>query len=385
MLKRLFIKNYKNINNKEIRNKYGIVAGLFGVISNAIIAVIKLIIGFISNSMSICIEGINNLFDTSNSIITLVGFKLSNKKSDSHHPYGYARSEYICGLVICIIMIITSILFLKESLMKIIYPEDINISTLTIILLIISLFIKLIQYLEYKDLAYHSKSETINSNRLETRNDIITSSCVLISIIIMKIYSINLDGYLAFIVSLYITYSSIHAFIASIDPLLGSKPSKEYITKIKKKILSYDNIIGCHDIVIHNYGFNNNFLTVDVEIDSKLDLLEAHDIVDIIENDFQNDLNLNTTIHIDPVIVGNKKVDLLKAKVINELHAYDSELVINDFRVVKGKRHLNVLFDVLVPHNKNYRNEEIESYLRSKIKQGDKDYHFQIHIDRPYC
>lgn len=385
MLKRLFIKNYKDIENTEVRNKYGKVAGIFGIISNLILGIIKLIIGFLSNSVSIMADAANNITDTATSALTIIGFKLTSKRPTHVHPYGYARYEYVSGFMIAIFMLIMGLTFAKESIVKIIHPEELIINNITFIILAIAIVGKACQMFVYLDFAKAINSNTLKANAVDTRNDIISTTAILISMFIMKRFNINIDGYLGLAVSSFVIISSVNMIKETLKPLIGILPTKEQVDKIINKILSYEYVQGIHDLVIHNYGVHNDFVTVHVEIDSTMDMLEAHDIMDNIERDFKENLGIDLTIHMDPVVLGNERVDNLKQLVTNTIQSLDEELNIHDFRIVEGKTHTNILFDCVVPYDKNYTREEIVKYLINNIKPENEKYYYVIEIDRPYC
>lgn len=385
MLKQIFIKNYKNTEDNEVRNKYGKVAGIFGIISNLILGIIKLFIGFISHSVSIMADAINNISDMATSILTIIGFKLANKKPDKKHPYGYARYEYISGFVIALFMIVMGVILAQESIIKIIHPEELVINSLTYIILIIAIIGKGLQMLVYLDFSKSINSNTLKTNALDTRNDIISTTAILISMIIMGILKINLDGYLGTIVSLFVVYSSVKSLFEALDPIIGIVPTDEQIKEITDKLLSYEYVQGIHDLVIHNYGVNNDFITVHVEIDSKLDILIAHDLMDNIENDFKEEFGTQLTIHMDPIVIGDKVVDELKEETIKAIEEFDPELKIHDFRVVKGKTHTNIIFDCVVPYEKDYTVYDIRKHLVKKFKDKNHKYFFVIEIDRAFC
>lgn len=385
MLKHLFIKNYKDTENAEVRNKYGKVAGVFGIISNLFLGIIKLIIGFISNSVSIMADAVNNLSDTLSSILTILGFKLASKKPTHQHPYGYARYEYVSGFAIAILMLVMGLTFAKESIVKIIHPEELLINNITFIVLFIAIVGKACQVIVYLDFSKAINSNTLKASAVDTRNDIISTTAILVSMIIMKIFNINIDGYLGLAVSVFVIYSSIQMIKEVLEPIIGIIPTKERVEEITKRILSYDYVQGIHDLVIHNYGVHNDFVTVHVEIDSNMNMLEAHDLMDNIENDFKEHLGIDLTIHMDPIVIGNERVDNLKQLIVNTIHQLDSCLEIHDFRIVEGTTHTNILFDCVVPYEKNYTREEIVNYLVNNIKPENEKYYYVIEIDRPYC
>ena len=385
MLKTLFIKNYKDVENPDVRNKYGKVAGIFGIITNLFLGIIKLVIGYISNSVSITADAVNNISDTASSALTIIGFKLANKKPNHDHPYGYARYEYVSGLVIAMLMLIMGLVFAKESIVKIIYPEKLVINIATYIVLFIAILGKGLQMFVYLDFAKAIDSSALKTTAVDTRNDIISTTAILISMFIMTALKINIDGYLGLAVSAFVIYSSCQMIKEVLEPIIGIIPTKERVEEIRKKLLSYDYVQGIHDLVIHNYGVHNDFITVHVEIDASMDMVKAHDLIDNIENDFKKETGTDLTIHMDPVVLGNEKVDKLKEIVTTKIKEFDSELQIHDFRIVEGTTHTNILFDCVVPYEKNYTEEEIELYLERNIKSEDETYYYVVEIDRPYC
>ena len=384
MLKRLFIKNYKNTDDPEVRNQYGKVAGVFGIFTNIILGIIKLIIGMISNSVSIIADAANNIADTASSILTIIGFKLSSKKPDKDHPYGYARYEYVAGFVIAIMMFIMGLTFAKESIVKIFNPEELVINWITYLILVIAIIGKGIQMLVYLDFAKAINSNTLKANSVDTRNDIISTTAILISMIIMGIFKINLDGILGLAVSGFVIYSSIGMIKEVLEPIIGIVPTEEQVKEISEKLLKYDYVEGIHDLVIHNYGVHNDFVTVHVEIDSKMDIMKAHDMMDNIEKDFRDELGISLTIHMDPIVVGDPKIDMLQTKVVQALHKLDQDLKIHDFRVVQGITHTNILFDCIVPFEKNHTEESLKEYLMKEIVPEKEVYYYIIEIDRPF-
>lgn len=385
MLKRLFIKNYKDIENTEVRNKYGKVAGIFGIISNLFLGIIKLIIGFISNSVSIMADAVNNLSDTLSSLLTIIGFKLASKRPTHEHPYGYARYEYVSGFAIAILMLIMGLTFAKESIVKIIHPEELIINNITFLVLFIAIVGKACQMFVYLDFAKTINSNTLKASAIDTRNDIISTTAILISMLIMEKLNINIDGYLGLAVSIFVVYSSVQMIKEVLEPIIGIIPTKERVDEIKQRILSYDYVQGIHDLVIHNYGVHNDFVTVHVEIDSKMDMLEAHDLMDNIENDFKEHLGIDLTIHMDPIVIGNERVDNLKQLITTTIHQLDECLEIHDFRIVEGTTHTNILFDCVVPYEKDYTADDIVKHLVKNIKPENEKYYYVIEIDRPYC
>ena len=366
---------------KKDRLKKGMIPGIYGIISNSVIGISKIIIGVLSGSISIIVDAFNNIFDMTSSILTILAFKLSGKKADKEHPYGHARYEYLFSMFIAIIMLFTGSLFLYKSIMKIIYPEELNINTITFIILIFSIIVKLSQAFVYMHYYKKIKSSALKYSALDTRNDIIITTSVLISMIVIKYCNYNIDGYISFIISIFIIISSIKMLLDSIHPLLGITPSKELVKTISKKISSHDKVLGIHDLIIHNYGVDCNFISVHIDIDSKLSLLEAHDIADDIENDIKETMGSEINIHMDPVVVGDKKTEELKNLVSSTLKELNNDIEIHDFRIVKRSDHDKIMFDAVIPFEEDYTYQDLCDYLEKNI---DSNNTYRIEIERPY-
>lgn len=385
MLKKLFIKDYKNVDNPQVRNQYGTVAGIFGIVTNLILFLIKLVIGIIANSVTIMADAFNNLSDFGSCIVTIIGFKLASKPADKEHPYGHARYEYVTGIIVSLLMLVMGVIFAKTSIEKIFAPEEIKLGIETYIVLIVAILGKVLQMVVYLDFAKSIKSSTIKATAMDARNDILTTLTVLITMIVMGIFKINIDAYIGLLVSGFIILSAINSLKDTINPLLGNVPSKEKVEKIKEKILSHKEIIGIHDLRIHSYGEQNDFVTVHAEVPDTMNIVEAHEIADIVEREFKEELNIDLTIHIDPLNVNDEETKKIKEKVENALKSFDKEITIHDFRVVTAKGHSNVIFDIVIPYGKNYNKYELLGVLEEGFKEEDKKYYFIFNIDRPFC
>lgn len=385
MIKQLFIKDYKNVEDVNVRNKYGMVSGIFGILTNLFLFVTKLIIGLLSNSVTIVADAFNNLSDSGSCILTILGFKLANKPADKEHPYGHARYEYIAGIIIALIILSTGVLFTKSSIEKIIKPEEILITPVTYAVLGVAILVKFWQMITYLDFSKSINSQTIKATAIDARNDILTTTAVLISVIIMQIFKINIDAYMGLAVSLFIIISAIGMIKKTIEPLLGIVPTKEQVELIKNKILSYEGVKGIHDLLIHNYGAGNDFVTVHAEVSSNMNIVSAHNLMDVIERDFKENLGIHLTIHVDPLELDDEKTNKVKEKVEGILKKFDAELAIHDFRIVPAKHHTNVIFDIIVPFEKNYTEEQFFKLLTQEFKNEETKYYFILDIDRPFC
>lgn len=389
MLKKLFIKDYQDTQNPKVRIKYGIVAGIFGIITNLILFGIKFLIGMMSRSLTIIADAFNNLSDFGSCFVTILGFKLASKPADKEHPYGHARYEYITGIIVSISILIIGVIMAKSSIDKMLDPEPILVTTITYIILVISILGKLIQMLVYKDFAKNIDSPTLRATALDARNDIITTSSVLISTIVMAKFNLSIDCYTGLVVSIFIIVTAVRSLRETVDPLLGTPADIEVVNEIKKIILSHKEVIGIHDLLIHSYGNGNDFATVHAEVPAYMSLLDSHHLADEIEMEIQEKLKLGLTIHIDPVFIDNAKVNNLKVKVKIILDEFDDTLQIHDFRIFSSDKSkiMNIAFDVIVPFNKNYTGEEISKVLEEKFDseiKEDATYKFIVNVDRPF-
>lgn len=384
LLINLFIKNADATTPKG-RELFGRLAGAVGIICNLILSVMKLIIGTVTNSVSITADATNNISDAGSSIVTLVGFRLSGKPADKDHPYGHARIEYISSLIISFLILLIGCSIFKESVTKIFKPEESLFNIATVIVLIASILVKLWLSVFNKYLGKQIDSKALEATAIDSRNDVITTAAVLIASVISHFTGFNLDGYMGVIVSIFILISGINLVKETLDPLLGQPPTKEMFDTIEKKILSYDNVLGVHDLMVHSYGPNTYFASAHIEMDAKIDVLICHDIMDQIERDFKSELNIHLVVHLDPTILDSPEINELKEMVAEIINEIDSDLTFHDFRVVVGEENKNVLFDVVVPPEYKYSDEELERIITEKISETSNGKIFTVLvIDHSY-
>ncbi|HQC54522.1 MAG TPA: cation diffusion facilitator family transporter [Clostridia bacterium] len=383
LIKKLFIKNYQDTENKEVRFKYGIVAGAFGIITNLIAAIIKIIIGIISGSIAIIGDAVNNISDTASSVTTLVGFKISSIPADKDHPYGHARFEYVASLIISTVMLMVGVIIAKTSIEKIITPVDISINYITYIVLGFSILLKLSQMALYISFGKSVNSEALKTAGVDSRNDIISTIAIIISAIVFNATGVNIDGYAGLLVALFIVISSILLLKDSINPLLGQKPDKELVKKIKDKLLSYEGVEGLHDLMIHDYGINTAFVVVHVEVLSTSDFVDSHDLIDRIEREFEEDLGMHLVVHLDPIITDDEEVVAHRDRCINILKNINPDLSLHDFRMVKGPTHTNIIFDAVVPFECKMNKASLTEIFTKEYANEETKFFFVIEIDRP--
>lgn len=387
-IRKLLIKEYQDTQNPKVRFRYGLVAGIFGIISNALLCVFKLIVGIIGNSITIVADAINNFSDAGSSVVTLVGFKLSATPPDNDHPFGHARYEYITSLLVSVTVLFIGILLLKSSIEKCITPEAVSVNVYTYVVLGAAIAMKLVQMLIYLDFSKAINSGALKASAADSRNDVLATVAVLISTIVIDVAGdkispkVSVDGIMGIAVSAFIIVSSILLVKESISPILGEKPSKELVDKITAKILSYDGVIGVHDLVVHSYGENHCFVVAHVEVPQDVEISKSHDVIDNIEHDFWNEMHVRITIHMDPVDTKNEKLAELKLRAQNALANLDEELSLHDFRIVSGQTHTNMLFDVVIPYDSKLSLDDVKNAMEREFANDPVKYFFVIDVDR---
>ncbi len=371
LLIKRFIKDYENITDFKVRNNYGKLTSIVGIIFNVLLFAGKFAAGTLSGAASIIADSFNNLSDASSSIISLIGFKLSEKPADRDHPYGHGRYEYLSGLAVSVLVAAIGINLVKTGIDKIINPTDVKFTALTWIILIVSILVKLYMMLCNYSIGKKISSKTLIATGDDSRNDVLTTTGVIISSIITVVLGFNIDGYATLLLALFILYSAFGLIKDTLDPILGVKPPKELVESINKKISSYDNILGIHDLIIHDYGPGNQFASVHVEMDSKFDVILAHDIIDNIENDILKELGVNLVIHYDPVATDDETVTSMRKMISELVRNINNDISIHDLRVVKGVTHTNIVFDLVIPYDYAAPVEELKYKITKSIKATD--------------
>jgi len=381
LLTRLFVKNYENCEDAAVRTSCGKLAGWVGIFCNILLFIGKLTIGVLSGSVSITADAINNLSDASSSIVTLLGFKLASKPADEKHPYGHYRIEYFAGLAVSVLIIFIGVELVKSSINKIIHPEAVEFSIYIVVVLVASILLKLWMALFNTKVGKHINSATLIATAADSRNDVISTTAVLIACIIGKIFGIAIDGYIGLLVALFIIWSGMGIAKDTISPLLGEAPDEELVHKIAGEICSDEKVLGVHDLIIHDYGPGRRFASAHVEVDYREDVMETHEHIDDIERHVKKTLGTELVLHYDPIVTDNEELNELKGKVIEVLHNMDSRFAIHDFRIVPGNMHTNVIFDMVTPNEYLNKTEELKEKINNLIQFGDKKYFAVITFD----
>lgn len=391
LLRKIFIKDYDNLNDSRIREQHGKLASFVGIFSNLVLFVIKLIAGLLTASVAIIADSINNLSDMGSSVITLVGFKLAGMPADEEHPYGHQRLEYIAGLIVALIIIFVGISLFSTSIDKIFnyVPIEINKTFLLISsgILLVSILIKLWQSMFNKKMGKLISSVALEATAQDSRNDCISTGVVLLGNLVMLIFgnlSFSLDGILGVLVSVFIIIAGANLIKDTIDPLIGVSTDSSLISDIIKDIKNNEVVLGVHDVMCHMYGPTKMFMTIHCEVDSKGDIIVIHDHIDNIENEIFKKYGVLLTIHMDPLDIHDEEANKLKEEIKLIVNNIGNELDMHDFRVVRKLSKSTILFDLVVPYNYKYTNEEIINKIEEEFFKKHTDYVFLIHFDNIY-
>lgn len=379
-LAKKFIKNSEDVENPAVRAAYGKLSGWVGIICNVFLCAGKFIAGLLSGSMSVTADAVNNLSDASSGVIGLIGFKLSERSADKEHPYGHGRYEYLAGFMVAALIMIIGAELLRDSIMKIISPSEVEFGIVTVAVLAASILVKLWMMLFYKRIGRKINSETIIATAADSRNDVISTSAVLAALIISHFCDVYLDGIMGALVALFILYSGVGLVKDAMDPLLGKAPSAETVEKIREKILSYDGILGTHDLMIHDYGPGRQFASVHVEMSADTGFVECHEIIDRIERDFLAE-GMNMLVHPDPIVSENSENGRIAAELKRVVCRIDGRITVHDVRVTECGDKLRAAFDCVVPPDSGLEekalSDEITRFMRVKFPEIVLDISFE--------
>lgn len=385
ILSKIFIKNNKDYSNPQTRSSYGVLCGFMGIFLNILLAIIKFIAGSLSGSVAIMADAGNNLSDAGSSLVTLFGFKLASQKPDKDHPFGHGRFEYISGLVVAFLILHMGFDLAKSSFLKILNPTDIDAGFVSIAILIISVFIKLYMFLYNRIIGKKINSSAMRATSADSISDCIATTVIIISMLIARFTGFNIDGFCGLAVSLFIIMAGINAAKETINPLLGEPPSKEFVEEIHSLVMSYPEVLGIHDLIVHDYGPGRIMVSLHAEVSEKADLLETHDVIDNIEKHLSEKLECSAVIHMDPISNEDSETTALRNTISEFLGKEFGEMLsMHDFRVVKGSSHTNVIFDVVVPYDSSLTDKQIKEKTGAFLSTMDTPHFAVITVDRSY-
>lgn len=384
LLIKLFIKDRDNTASPDVRLAYGVLSGVAGICLNLVLFAGKFFAGFISNSIAITADAFNNLSDAGSSVITLLGFKMAGQKPDPDHPFGHGRIEYISGLLVSIAILVMAFELLKTSVIKVFQPEPIVWNPVIVVILTGSILVKCYMFLYNRRIGKKIDSAAMLATAADSLSDTLATAVVLAATLISHFAQIQIDGVAGVVVGLFILYTGFNAAKSTISPLLGQAPEPEFVSRIEQIVMSYPEVIGLHDLVVHNYGPGRIMISVHAEVSAEGDILMLHDMIDNIEHELKDTLRCQAVIHMDPVCIHDEETIALRETVCGFLKDIDSALSLHDFRLVKGPTHTNIIFDVVAPYDFRLLDAEILATLNERIRSLEGRYFAVIEIDKKY-
>ena len=370
---------------KKYRNNVGKRAGTIGIVTNLLLALGKLLVGILAASVSITADALNNLMDAASSIVTLIGFKLAEKPADEEHPFGHARSEYLAGLVVAMMIFVIGYELVFSSVKKIIHPSGVNFSGAVAIVLLASIAVKFGLSRYYKKVGDEISSTTLLAASVDSRNDVVMTSAVFVATVVEYFTKFQIDGYIGLAVAIFIVYSGIVLAKETMSPLLGEGINEELKETLEDYILSCPKVVGCHDLIVHDYGPNHRFASIHVEMDKNEDPLVCHELIDDMEQECMKSHGVHLVIHYDPIVTDDPEAKRLRQLVITILQVKDERLSIHDFRMVQGQGHENLIFDVLLPLELKGQEKAIQKSIETALNTIEpKTYYTKITFDTAF-
>lgn len=382
-LSKFFIREKQDKN--KIRQEYGMLCGITGIILNIFLFAGKFMAGTISNSIAITADAINNLSDAGSSVVTLIGFKLAGAKPDPEHPFGHGRIEYVSGLVVAAAILLMAYELVRDSISKIIHPEETEFSTLIVVILVVSILVKIYMYSYNNSIGKKIDSAAMRATAMDSLSDTCATAVVLAATLVGHFTGLYIDGYCGALVGVFIFYAGINAAKETLNPLLGQPPEEEFVQQINQIVMAHEEVCGIHDLIVHDYGPGRQMISLHAEVPAEGDILEVHDIIDNIENELRAKLGCDATIHMDPVVTSDEHISEMKAAVVSIIRGIDEVINIHDFRVVVGPTHTNLIFDVLVPYKFYISDEELTAMIEREVKRKlGNNHNVVLKVDKSY-
>lgn len=379
ILSRIFIRNKEG---ESKRKAYGTLCSIVGILLNILLFVGKYIAGTISGSVAIVADAFNNLSDAGSSFITLVGFLFAGKKPDHDHPFGHGRVEYVSGFVVSLLILLMGVELLRESFSKILHPRPVDSGMFAMGVLVVSILVKLYMTFYNRVVGRRIESAAMLATALDSLSDVAATLMVLISMLVTRYAGINIDGYCGVLVALFILYAGFSAARDTLNPLLGLAPDKELVKKIEEIVLEHEEVIGLHDLLVHDYGPGRRIVSLHAEVPGNRSIYEVHDIIDHIEREINEKLSCETVIHMDPVEPDNEEAEKLKRMVADQVKWIDKRMTIHDFRLVKEANGKKLIFDAVAPYDIKMDLNEIKNQIEQMIMELEGDYTAVVHMDQ---
>lgn len=384
LLLKWFVPNYQNTRDPHVRDAYGTLSGITGILLNLLLSVGKFIAGLLTASIAITADAINNLSDAGSSIVSLVGFKMANQPAHKDHPFGHGRIEYVAGLIVSMIIILMGFELAKSSLSKIWHPEAMQFSLISLVILLCSIAVKLWMALFNNRLGQLIDSPTLRATAADSLSDTIATSVVVLCMLINHFAQVNIDGIAGLIVACFILFAGYNTAKDTLSPLLGQAPDPEFVQAVSDVVMEHSDIIGLHDLIIHNYGPGRTMLSLHAEVPNDADIMQMHDTIDIIEHELMQKFQCDAVIHMDPILIDDTQTILMREKIAILVHNIAPDCTIHDFRMTKGPQHTNLIFDLVIPYQCPLSEEDVLRKLKDQIARLDGKYYAVIQVDRSY-
>lgn len=383
-LANLWIKDSQNYQSAKVRQAYGMLCGGVGIALNILLFFGKFLAGILSKSIAITADAFNNLSDAGSSLIMLLGFKMAGQKADTDHPFGHGRMEYLSGLLVSVAILLMAVELIRNSFDKILHPSPITFNPLVVVILVISISVKLYMFFYNRSISRKIDSAAMAATATDSISDTCATCVVLLATLISHFTGLQIDGYCGMLVGLFIFYAGFSAAKDTIDPLLGQPAEAEFVKEIEDIVLSFEEIQGIHDLVVHNYGPGRVMISLHAEVPAEGDIIQLHDTIDTAEQRLSNELGCEAVIHMDPICTKDEETNEMKALVRRKLQQIDSSVSFHDFRMVKGPTHTNLIFDILVPYSCKKKDDDILSELERQVKEEYPNTYLVVKIDRSY-
>lgn len=383
LLAKLFIKS-EDGNEVNTRKAFGVLCGAVGIILNALLFALKFFAGLLSGSIAITADAFNNLSDAGSSFVTLLGFHLAGQKPDSDHPFGHGRIEYLSGLVVSMLILLMGFELAKSSVSKILHPEPVESGAVVIVILCASILVKLYMSFYNRRIGRKINSSAMLATAADSLSDTVSTAAVLAATLIGRFTSLQIDGWAGIAVAVFIFISGIKAAKETIDPLLGTPPTPEFVADIRDIVMKHSGIEGIHDLIVHDYGPGRCMISLHAEVSAADDILTIHDSIDHIEKELQETLGCHAVIHMDPLAVDDSLTADTRQKITALIHCIDEAINIHDFRMVTGPTHTNVIFDAVVPFGFRLSDEEVEEKIKTIVRTLDGNYFAVVNVERSY-
>lgn len=384
LLVRRLVKNYDEIQRPEVRRAYGVLCGSVGIGLNLVLFAVKFLAGTWSGLISITADAFNNLSDAGSSIITLIGFKMAGQKPDPEHPFGHGRIEYLSGLFVSIAILFMAVELIRTSFRKVLHPAASESSPVLILILLLSIGVKLYMAYYNTSIGKRIQSAGMRATAVDSLSDCCATAAVLFATLFMYFTNIDIDGYCGILVGVFIFYAGCKAAGETISPLLGQKPSADLVNQIHEIVMSYDEVIGIHDLIAHDYGPGRLMISLHAEVPANGNILHLHDTIDRIEQQLGNVLNCEAVIHMDPILTDDEQTREYRDIVLQVLAKMEGDLQIHDFRIVKGPTHTNLIFDVVTPFDYVLSDTALKEQIQERLQQKDASLFAVVRVDKGY-